>query len=71
MVISNKTGKVKLTNETKTGQADYTPQQKRYYEDSETVTLTGKKSGTAKGQQINTSNTTSRTARVKREDIDK
>lgn len=71
VVISKKTGKAKLTNETKTGNADYTAQQKRYYEGGETVTLTGKKSGTAKGQQINTGNTTPRTTRVKREDIDK
>lgn len=69
VVVDPKTGKAKLVNETKTGNADYTTQQKRFHTEGESTTLTGKKAGSAQGQTINTSNTTTRTTRVKREDI--
>ena len=68
-MVDPKTGKAKLVNETKTGNADYTTQQKRFHTEGESTTLTGKKAGSAQGQTINTSNTTTRTTRVKREDI--
>ena len=62
-VIDKKTGKITMTNETKTGNATYTKQQSRY-QNGESVTLTGKNAGAAKGQTISTSTTTSRTSRV-------
>lgn len=52
VIVSGKTGKVKGTNETKTGNAKQTGQQKRY-RNGETVELTGKNAGGAKGQKIN------------------
>ncbi|MHB2154391.1 hypothetical protein ACX8XN_08330 [Calditrichota bacterium GD2] len=68
VVIDKKTGKVVLVNETKTGKANYSKAQRRYYKNGEQVTLTGKKAQEARGQTISPSNTTSRTSRV---DLDK
>lgn len=64
VIVDQKTGKATMTNETKTGGATYSNQQKRYYEGGENVTLTGKKAEGAAGQTINKTNTPARTTRV-------
>lgn len=70
VVIDSKTGKPKLMNETKSGNAQLSKQQKRFHNEGESVTLTGKNAGTAAGKKVNTKNTQTRTTRVKREDLD-
>ena len=69
VVIDSKTGKVKVVNETKTGDASLTKQQKRFHNDGETTTLTGKNAGSASGQKINTTNTSTRTTRKTRDEV--
>ncbi len=64
IVIDQKTGKVKLVNETKTGNAKLSSQQDRLHNGGESVELVGKNSGNAKGQIINNTNTSTRTSRV-------
>lgn len=43
VIVDKKTGKVEIVNETKTGAADYSKNQSRYYEGGETATFSGKK----------------------------
>ena len=70
VIIDENTGAVKLVNETKTGDAKLSGQQKRFFEKGESVTLKGKNAGVAEGQQLNVNNTNSRVTRVKREDLE-
>lgn len=64
MVVDAKTGKVKLANETKTGNAKLSKQQDRLHNQGESVELVGNNAKNAKGQVINRTNTTTRTSRV-------
>src|SRR5690606_17483314 len=64
VIVDAKTGKVKLANETKTGNAKLSKQQNRLHNQGESVKLVGKNAGNAKGQVINSTNTTTRTSRV-------
>ncbi len=68
VVVDAKTGSVAMTNETKTGNATLTNQQKRY-QGGESVTLTGKNAGKAKGQKINVDQVQHRNSRVKGEKV--
>jgi len=68
IVIDGKTGKAKLTGETKTGNAGLSDPQQRY-RNGESVTLVGNKAGDAKGQTINISTTQDRITKLKREDL--
>jgi len=52
VIVNKETGKVKETNETKSGNARLSKPQTRYRK-GESVELTGKNAGTAKGQTIN------------------
>lgn len=72
VIVDKKTGKIDLTNETKTGNSPYSDPQSRYYEKNETVTFTGKKAREAgiEGQKANATTTESRTTRLKREEIE-
>lgn len=56
-LVDNTTGAVKLANETKTGKAVLSGQQKRFFENGESVTLVGGKARNAKGQNINAATT--------------
>ncbi len=69
VVLDPKTGKVKLVNETKTGNAQLSKQQKRYHKDGESVELTGGNAKEAAGTKVNKNTTNTRETRVKREDI--
>lgn len=69
IVVDPKTGKVKLVNETKTGNAQLSKQQKRYHNDGESVELTGGNARDAAGTTVNKSSTNTRVSRIKREDI--
>lgn len=71
VVVDKKTGKVTMVNETKTGKADYSKPQERYYKNGETVTFTGQKAKDAgiAGQKSNTNTTESRTTRVNKQDM--
>ena len=69
VVVNKKTGKVNLVNETKTGNASLSKNQKRYHSNGESATLTGKNAGNTKGQTVNTGNTNTRVTRVKKEDL--
>ncbi|PWN64107.1 DUF6443 domain-containing protein [Chryseobacterium viscerum] len=62
VILDGQTKKVKGTNETKTGEAKLSKPQKRY-RNGETVELTGKKAGEAKGQEININNIPDRVTR--------
>ncbi|RXG11492.1 RHS repeat-associated protein, partial [Leeuwenhoekiella aestuarii] len=64
VVVDPKTGKIKLVNETKTGNAKLTKQQERFYNNGESVELVGKNAGTTQGQTISTTTTTTRTTTV-------
>jgi RHS repeat-associated protein len=64
VVVDTKTGKVKLANETKTGNAKLSGQQDRLHNKGESVELVGKNASNVKGQVINNTNTTTRTSRV-------
>ncbi len=68
VVVNGKTGNVKLTGETKTGDAKLSGQQQKY-RNGESATLVGKNAGDAKGQTISTSTTNDRITRIKREDL--
>ena len=69
VVVNKKTGEVEIVNETKTGNAGYSKNQSRYYEEGETATFTGKKARDAgiEGREVNKNNTESRTTRVRRQ----
>ncbi|WP_448105212.1 hypothetical protein [Pedobacter panaciterrae] len=69
IVVDSKTGKVKLVNETKTGNAKLSKQQKRYHKDGESVELTGGNAKDAAGTTVNKNSTNTRVSRVKKEDI--
>jgi hypothetical protein len=57
VLVDRTTGAVKLVNETKTGKAPLSGQQKRFFENSESVTLVGGNARNAKGQNINAATT--------------
>lgn len=54
----------KLMNETKTGGAKLSPQQKRFHEKGESVTLTGKKAESTSGIKVNSATTETRVTRI-------
>ena len=64
VVVDGKTGGVKILNETKTGNATFTPQQLRFWEKGESVTLTGKNATSVIGQTVNASTTATRVTRI-------
>lgn len=67
VVVDKKTGKVLAVNETKTGNADFTKGQSRYYEKGEPVKFVGEKAEKLgiKGESINAASTESRKTSVK------
>ena len=69
VVFDPKDGKIKLANETKTGGAKLSGQQKRFHEKGQTIELVGKNAEDVKGKTINSSDTQTRVTRIKREDI--
>lgn len=64
LVVDKKTGKVVMANETKTGGAKLSSQQKRFYENGESVELVGKKSDLAKGQSFNSGSVKTQVTRI-------
>ncbi|MDG5490633.1 hypothetical protein [Psychroserpens sp. SPM9] len=66
VVVDPKTGKIKLVNETKTGNAKLSKQQERFFNGGESVELVGKNAGGVKGQTISNSTTQTRATTVDR-----
>ena len=64
VVVDGKTGRAKLVNETKTGNAKFSSQQERLHNKGESVKLVGGNAKNAKGQVVNNKNTATRTSRV-------